>query len=252
MNFLELESFLKEYLQTDLFKDYCPNGLQVQGTKDIKKIITGVTACQLLIDEAIKQKADAILVHHGYFWKGESYPITGIKYNRIAKLIKNDIHLFAYHLPLDANQNIGNNVSLAKLLGLGFEKSIPSNKSTDISIMTNNNTKYKTLEDFCLLIEEKLNRKPLAIKGNNNDIKKVAICTGGAQDYIEMAYNCGADTFISGEISERTTHIARELGINYISAGHHATEKYGIQELGKIISEKFNLEHIFIDINNPA
>ncbi|AEB28654.1 Nif3-like dinuclear metal center hexameric protein [Francisella hispaniensis] len=248
MHFKELENYLNNYFAIEQFKDYCPNGLQVQGDRDIKKVVTGVTACQKLIDQAIAENADAIIVHHGYFWKGESYPIVGIKYQRIAKLIKNGIHLFGYHLPLDGHPEIGNNILLAKKLGLSNLEFFETGSKPDISIIGSCDL---DLENFVNLIENKLDRKPtvIATKQQNN---KVAICTGGAQDFIEYAFQAGADTFISGEISERTTHTARELDINYIAAGHHATEKEGVKAIAELLKQKFNLESKFIDIANPA
>lgn len=248
MYFKDLENYLNNYFEISDYKDYAPNGLQIQGNRDIKKIITGVTACQDLIDSAIQEDADAIVVHHGYFWKGESYPIVGIKYERIAKLIKNGIHLFGYHLPLDGHREIGNNILLAKKLNLNNLEFFETGAKPDISIIADCDL---SLDSFSKLIEEKLNRKPTVIKANQQN-KKVAICTGGAQDFIEYAYNAGADTFISGEISERTTHIARELGINYIAAGHHATEKEGAKAIAKLLEQNFNLKTKFIDIDNPA
>ncbi|AEE87504.1 hypothetical protein FNFX1_1118 [Francisella cf. novicida Fx1] len=248
MYFKELENYLNTYFAIEQFKDYCPNGLQVQGDRDIKKVITAVTACQKLIDQAIAENADAIVVHHGYFWKGENYPIVGIKYQRIAKLIKNGIHLFGYHLPLDGHPEIGNNILLAKKLNLTNIEFFETGSKPDISVIGNCNL---DLESFINLIESQLDRKPtvIAAKQQNN---KVAICTGGAQDFIEFAYQAGADTFISGEISERTTHLAHELGINYIAAGHHATEKEGVKAIAELLKQKFNLETKFIDIANPA
>ncbi|AIT08893.1 metal-binding protein [Candidatus Francisella endociliophora] len=248
MHFKELENYLNNYFEIENFKDYAPNGLQVQGDKDIKKVITGVTACQALIDKAIDENADAIVVHHGYFWKGESYPIVGMKYERIAKLIKNGIHLFGYHLPLDGHPKIGNNILLAKKLNLTNLEFFETGSKPDISIIGDCDT---NLDNFAKLIENKSSRIPTVIKANDRN-KKVAICTGGAQDYIEYAHKVGADTFISGEISERTTHTARELGINYIAAGHHATEKEGAKAIADLLRDKFNLETKFIDIDNPA
>ncbi|AJC49159.1 Nif3-like dinuclear metal center hexameric protein [Allofrancisella guangzhouensis] len=248
MHFKELEKFLNNNFEINTYKDYAPNGLQIQGNKDIKKVITGVTACQALIDRAIDENADAIIVHHGYFWKSEDYPITGIKYQRIAKLIKNGIHLFAYHLPLDGHREIGNNILLAKKLNLENVSFFDTGIKPDISVIADCNL---DLTSFGKLIAKTLERDPLIINTNNQN-KKVAICTGGAQDFIEYAYNAGATTFISGEISERTTHIARELGINYIAAGHHATEKGGVKAIAKLLKEKFDLDTKFIDINNPA
>ena len=248
MHFKDLENFLNKYFETNLYKDYAPNGLQVQGNRDIKKVITGVTACEALIRKAIAENADAIVVHHGYFWKGESHPIVGMKYNRIAKLIQNGISLYGYHLPLDGHREIGNNILLAQKLGLTNLEFFETGSKPDISIIGDCSI---GLDDFAKNIENILERKPTIIKANDAN-KKIAICTGGAQDYIEYAYNAGADTFISGEISERTTHTARELGINYISAGHHATEREGVKAIAKVLRERFNLDTKFIDIDNPA
>ena len=248
MHFKDLEKYLDIFFQIDQFKDYAPNGLQIQGNRDIKKIITGVTACEALIDQAIVESADAIVVHHGYFWKGESYPIVGMKYNRISKLIKNGIHLFGYHLPLDGHSAIGNNILLAKKLGLTNLEFFDTGSKPDISIIGDCSL---NLDKFTDKVETELERKPTIINAKNSN-KKVAICTGGAQDYIEYAFAAGADTFISGEISERTTHAARELGINYIAAGHHATEKEGVKAIVKLLKKEFNLDTKFIDIDNPA
>ena len=248
MHFKDLENFLNEYFKIYLYKDYAPNGLQVQGDREIKKVITAVTACEDLIDKAIAENADAIVVHHGYFWKGESYPIVGMKYNRIAKLIQNGISLYGYHLPLDGHAQTGNNILLGKKLNLSNLKYFDTGSKPDISIIGDCNL---SLEDFADNVKINLKRKPLVIKAHNAN-KRVAICTGGAQDYIEYAYNAGADTFISGEISERTTHTARELGINYIAAGHHATEKEGVKAIAQLLKKEFNLDTKFIDIDNPA
>ncbi len=248
MNFKELENYLNNYFDIAQFKDYCPNGLQIQGDRDIKKVVTGVTACQALINQAVKENADAIIVHHGYFWKGESYPIVGMKYERISKLIKNGLHLFGYHLPLDGHSKIGNNILLAKKLNLTNLEFFETGSKPDISVIGNCDL---DLDSFSNLIENKLDKKPIVISTKQQN-KKVAICTGGAQDYIEYAYQAGADTFISGEISERTTHTARELGINYIAAGHHATEKEGVKAIANLLKQEFTLDTKFIDISNPA
>ena len=252
MNRQQLCSYLNELLAVTTIKDYCPNGLQVEGKKEIHNIVTGVTACQALIDQAIEQNADAILVHHGYFWKGEAYPITGMKHQRISKLIKHDINLLAYHLPLDVHPRLGNNIQLAKQLHLTpSEQIFDTGTSPSYGILC---TTSQTLSSLTHQIETTLKRPPMVIGAENkaNTIQKVAICTGGAQDFIEQAYNSGADVYVSGEISERTTHIAKELGIHYVAAGHHATERYGIQALGEHISKRFHLKHQFIDIDNPV
>ena len=246
-----LEKYLNTLLEIKTIKDYCPNGLQVEGKKEIKTIVTGVTACQKLLDAAIESQADAILVHHGYFWKGEAYPIIGIKKRRIFSLIKHDINLFAYHLPLDIHPLYGNNVQLAQRLNI--KNLCAFDTGTDPSYgITGELDHPLSLNAFTKEIAATLNRDPLVIQANKNPIKKVAICTGGAQDFVENAALAGADLYISGEISERTTHFALEENINYISAGHHATERYGIQALGNHLSDKFDINHKFIDIHNPA
>ena len=182
------------------------------------------------------------------FWKGENYPIIGMKYNRIAKLIQNGISLYGYHLPLDGHTKIGNNILLAQKLRLTNIEFFETGTKPDISVVGNCNL---SLKDFTDEIETNLGHKPTIIKANNVN-KRIAICTGGAQDYIEYAYNIGADTFISGEISERTTHTARELGINYVAAGHHATEKEGVKAIAELLKKELNLDAKFIDIDNPA
>ncbi|WHN66727.1 Nif3-like dinuclear metal center hexameric protein [Cysteiniphilum sp. QT6929] len=245
----ELKAYLNQLLNVDMIKDYCPNGLQVDGKKDIHTIVTGVSASLELIEAATLKKADAILVHHGYFWKGENQAITGIKYQRIKSLIKHDINLFAYHLPLDVHPTLGNNAQLAQLLGLNVSAEFDTGTTPNYGIICDH---HITLAELTHLITDKLKRTPLIVGKMNENIQKIAICTGGAQDFIEHAYYAGADVYISGEISERTTLIARELGITYIAAGHHATERYGIKALGQHLAEHFDLTHHFIDIDNPV
>ncbi|MGO2321324.1 Nif3-like dinuclear metal center hexameric protein [Vibrio casei] len=252
MNNLQLEALLNQTLSPHLVKDYCPNGLQVEGKQAIKKIVTGVTASQALIEAAVEAKADAILVHHGYFWKGEPQPITGMKGKRIRSLIQNDINLYAYHLPLDIHPRLGNNTQLAGLLDIkveggleGHAQSVAMHGSFNVALTG------KQLEDR---IDNALNRQPLHIEPNDADkkIKTVGWCTGGGQDYLELASKFGLDAFISGEISERTTYIARELGIHYFAAGHHATERYGVRALGEWLAKEYNFDVEFIDIDNPV
>ncbi|WP_411955240.1 Nif3-like dinuclear metal center hexameric protein [Cysteiniphilum sp. JM-1] len=245
----ELKAYLNQLLNVDTIKDYCPNGLQVEGMKSIHTIVTGVSASLELIEAAISKKADAILVHHGYFWKGENQTIAGIKYQRIKALIKHDINLFAYHLPLDVHPTLGNNAQLAQLLGLNVSAEFDTGTTPNYGIICDHHT---TLTDLTKLITYKLKRIPLIVGNMKQEIQKIAICTGGAQDFIEHAYHAGADVYISGEISERTTLIARELGITYIAAGHHATERYGIKALGQHLAKHFDLTHHFIDIDNPV
>ncbi len=281
----QLAEFCNNYLQVDSFKDYCPNGLQVDAGRPIQRIITGVTACEALIDAAIAAKANAIMVHHGYFWKGEPEPIVGMKGKRIRKLMQHGISLIAYHLPLDAHPVIGNNAVLAQSLGLTITGALYPHESHPVGNIAT--SKPQTAADLIKTITKVLDRKPLHISSNdkpsgieNSDInteqsdlsmvtnnssitdisapanpkliERIAICTGGAQDMIEQAAAMNCDAYISGEISERTTHSARELGVDYFACGHHATERGGIKALGELVSKQFNLEVDFIDIVNPA
>jgi len=244
----ELTHYTQQLMHVERFKDYCPNGLQIEGRQDIRKIVSGVTASMALLQAAHKANADLILVHHGYFWRNEDARIVGFKRNRIAYLMKNDLNLMVYHLPLDAHAELGNNVQFGKLLGLNAvdyagDENLVAYAELEAAI---------TLGDFLLRIESCLHRTPMCIGDSNKLVKKVAWCTGAAQDYIETAAALGVDVFISGEISEQTTHQALEMGVAYVSAGHHATERYGIKALGEHLAAKFNLEHEFIDINNPV
>lgn len=248
----EFLALLNTKLQPERIKDFCPNGLQVQGNEHISKVVTGVTASQALIDAAINKGADTILVHHGYFWKNEPYNITGIKYNRIKALIENNINLFAYHLPLDIHEELGNNVQLANLLSIRVTG--PLELGNSISVAIQGELKQPmSAEDFNTLISTKLNRPALHISSTSNKpIKTVAWCTGGGQGYIELAAEQGIDAFISGEVSEQTTHIAKEMDIHFFAAGHHATERYGVKALGEYIANQYNLDVEFIDIDNPV
>ena len=244
----ELNHYTQQLLQVARFKDYCPNGLQVEGRSEVKKIVTGVTASMALLEAAQQVGADLILVHHGYFWRGEAPELVGIKRKRIKFLLQHDINLMAYHLPLDAHAEFGNNVQLGKLLGLE-----PQNYAgADDLIAYAELATGLPLAAMATLLEQRLGRSVLTIGDAAQVIKKVAWCTGAAQGYIDQAIAQGADLYISGEISEQTVHQSLETGVAYISAGHHATERYGVQALGKHLAEKFNLEHEFIDIHNPV
>jgi len=238
-------------LRPEQFKDYCPNGLQVEGRKEISKLVTGVTACQELITAAAEAGADALLVHHGYFWRGEDQSISGIKKVRIEALLKHELSLLAYHLPLDVHQEFGNNVQLGKVLGIEINGELGKQNNHPIGLTgtIDQGTDFETLK---ALIADKLDRQPLAIEGKSKTIKSIAWCTGAAQNYIELAVAAGADAYITGEVSEPTVHIARESGIHFFSAGHHATERYGVQAMGSYLASKFNLDHQFIDIDNPV
>ena len=247
----KLANKLDQFLEIHQFKDYCPNGLQIEGKEEVQKIITGVTANQALIDIAIEENADAILVHHGFFWKGESQQIVGMKYNRIKALIENGINLYAYHLPLDVHPELGNNAQLARLLNITDRRPLEPWDKRSVGRVGKFEQSI-TPDALSARIESALSRKPLHIDGGKKEIKSVAWCTGGGQDYITIAAEQGIDAFISGEISERTVHIAREMGIHYYAAGHHATERYGVQALGEWLEGEFDLEAKFIDINNPV
>lgn len=252
MNNLQLEKLLNEKLQPQQIKDYCPNGLQVEGTAEIKRIVTGVTASQALINKAVELKADALLVHHGFFWKGEQEAIRGMKGKRIRTLIKNDINLLGYHLPLDIHPKLGNNAKLAELLEIDVEGGLEGHPQS-VAMFGRLKTPM-TGAEFAAKIDQVLNRKPLHIAPENADkmIETVGWCTGGGQDYIELAASQGIDAFISGEISERITYSAREQDIHYFAAGHHATERYGVKALGEWLAKEHGLDVEFIDIDNPV
>ena len=243
-----LNNYLNTLLQPERFSDYCPNGLQVEGKPAIYKIVTGVTASMALLQAAVQANADAVLVHHGYFWRGEAQTITGIKKRRIQFLLQHELNLFAYHLPLDMHAELGNNVMLAKQLGLHVSGWAGEKNMLAIVELKS----PQTLQSLSLMIESKLQRAPQVIGDLQKPIQRIALCTGAAQGYIEQAVEAGADVYISGEISEQTVHVAIESGMSYISAGHHATERYGIQALGEHLAQKFALQHEFIDINNPV
>lgn len=243
-----LNNYLTDFLQPALFSDYCPNGLQVEGKPEVQKIVTGVTASLDLLQQAEASNADAILVHHGYFWRGESSAITGIKMRRLKFLLANGINLFAYHLPLDAHAEIGNNVMLGKVLGLEITGWLDDKKMIAWSKLK----QVQSLQELAGNVSTKLDRQVQVIGDMNKPVNTVAWCTGAAQGFIEQAIANNIDVFISGEISEQTVHMARESNTSYIAAGHHATERYGIQALGVHLAERFDLEHEFIDVDNPV
>ncbi|MCY4044482.1 MAG: Nif3-like dinuclear metal center hexameric protein [Cellvibrionales bacterium] len=246
----DLVTYCNELLRIDAFKDYCPNGLQVEGEAEIKTLMTGVTASEALIDKAIELNADALLVHHGYFWKGENPCITGMKGKRIRKLMRNGINLLAYHLPLDAHPALGNNAQLGQLLGLAVEEGL-DDSANPVGFVGRSNQDV-TLAEFAQKIEQVLGRTPQVFGDFNKKITRVGWCTGGAQSYMTQAFEKSCDCFLSGEVSEKTYHESLELGVAYIAAGHHATERYGVKALGEHLKAKFDLEVIFTDIDNPV
>ncbi|MGY3864747.1 Nif3-like dinuclear metal center hexameric protein [Aeromonas bivalvium] len=248
----KLTNLLNTLLEPHAIKDYCPNGLQVEGRDEIRKIVTGVTASQALIDAAVAQGADAILVHHGYFWKGESEVITGMKQRRLKTLLSHDINLFAYHLPLDVHPELGNNAQLARLLDIQVRRGLEPWDKKSVA-MVGKLAEPMSGEALAARIGERLGRTPLHCGESGPAlIETVAWCTGGGQSYITLAAEQGIDAFISGEASEQTIHTAREMGMHFFAAGHHATERYGVKALGEWLAAEHGLEVIFIDIDNPV
>ncbi len=244
----KLELYVNPLLEIDRFRDYCPNGLQVEGQREIKKLATGVTASLAFIEAALEWDADAVLVHHGFFWKNESPSIRGWKYQRLRLLLANGIHLFAYHLPLDAHPKFGNNAQLGQRLGLSAEGRFGDQDLGWIGRLP----EPATLVAFATRVGKLLGRAPLALGEASRLIRRVAWCTGAAQSFFGNAIQAGADLYLSGEVSEATTHLARESGVAYLSAGHHATERYGVQALGQHLADSFGFEHRFIEIDNPV
>ena len=244
----ELETYLDGYLDVGRFRDYSPNGLQVEGREYVERIATGVTASLELVTAAIEAQADAIIVHHGYFWRGEDARLTGLRRRRVAMLIENNVNLFGFHLPLDAHLEVGNNVTLAQRLGFEVrgqfgDQSIGFHGELDEAL---------TLGDLARRVEERLDRKPLVIGDASRTVRRVAWCTGAAQSHFDQALALDIDVYVTGEVSEHTVHTARESGVGFISAGHHATERYGVQALGEHLARVFGIEHRFIDIPNPV
>ncbi|WP_192036587.1 Nif3-like dinuclear metal center hexameric protein [Halomonas sp. YLGW01] len=248
-----------ERLQAARFKDYTVNGLQVEGRERVARVMTGVTACQALVDEAVAWEADLLLVHHGYFWKNEPVEVTGMKRRRLAALLANDISLLAYHLPLDVHPELGNNARLAERLGFEVDGCADGELGEGLlwlgrpgEALTSAGGEGLDEQALAAHVARQLGREPLLIEGCRGPVERIAWCTGGAQDMITAAHEAGADVFISGEISERTTHLARELGIGYLAAGHHATERYGVQAMGAWLAAEYGITHRFVEIDNPA
>ena len=244
----DLLAYTNEFLNAPAFKDYAPNGLQVQGREELRRIVTGVTASRALIEAAVAAGADALLVHHGYFWRGEDPCLTGIKRERVRRLLAADVSLIAYHLPLDAHPGLGNNARLGELLGIEVSGALNAEGIGLHGVLP----EALSAEEFSERIARVLDRVPLHLPGGPAAIRRVGWCTGAAQDYIDQAVALGLDAYVSGEVSERTTHTAAEAGIHYFAAGHHATERYGIQALGEHLAQRFGLEHRFIDSPNPV
>jgi len=246
-----LVEYCDRLLEADRFHDYCPNGLQVEGRAEVARVVSGVTASQALIEAAVKQSADLLLVHHGYFWKGEDPTLTGIKQRRVRALLDKDISLLAYHLPLDAHPELGNNACLAARLGWVEEGRFGDGREPDLACF-GHPEKVLSAREMAAHILGGLDREPLLVEAGPALIKTIGWCTGAAQSYLEAAARRGLDAFVSGEISEPCVHIAREYGIHYFAAGHHATERYGVQALGEHLAGQFGIQHISIDIDNPV
>ncbi len=242
-----LTAYLERTLDINRFRDYCPNGLQVEGKPQISTIVTGVTASLALLEAAIEAGADAILVHHGYFWRNEDARVIGTKQRRLKLLLQNEINLYAFHLPLDAHPELGNNAQLA--LRLGFT---PEGRFGEGELGWIGRPQAGTLGELAAGIQSVLDRAPLVIGDASRPVQCVAWCTGAAHTMLAEAIAAGADAFISGEISEPVVHLARESGVAYLACGHHATERYGIQAVGEHLAGRFGIEHRFIDIPNPV
>ena len=244
-----LTQCLDELLKPEGFKDYCPNGLQVEGRNEIATLVCGVTANQALLDLAVSEQADAILVHHGWFWRGESGAVTGIKRQRLKTLLSNDINLYAYHLPLDAHPVLGNNAGLAKAAGW-----------TQTAVFGEQNLGClgaprvdATMASIAMDLEQALGRPPFVLaESMDQPIRRLAWCTGGAQSYFEAAIQAGADAFVTGEVSEPMVHLARETGVAYFAAGHHATERFGVQALGQALAEHFGIRVRYLEVDSPV
>lgn len=246
MDRVELAAYLDGLLEAGRFRDYCPNGLQVEGRREVRRIVCGVSASLTLLEAAIAAGADAVLAHHGWFWRNEDGRVTGIRRARLKALLAHDISLFAYHLPLDAHAELGNNAQLARLMDWTVEGRFGEQ---DVGFLGRAEGKAGEIADRLAL---KLGRLPLLVGDAARPVGRIAWCSGGAQGWFEQAIAAGADLYVSGELSEQTTHLARESGVPYIAAGHHATERYGVQALGEAAAARFGIAHRFIDDDNPV
>lgn len=248
----QLHDYCNQLLAADTFRDYCPNGLQVEGKPQIKKIVAGVTASQEFLQQAIARGADAVLVHHGYFWKGENAAITGAKKRRLQLLLQHDVSLLAYHLPLDAHAQLGNNATLAKRLDFVVQGATSQGEAKGL-LWQGELPLAQTAEQFVQHIQSRLQRAPLHLSSTSQrPVKTLAWCSGAAQGYIEQAAQLGVDAYVSGEASEQTFHLARELDIHYFAIGHHASESFGVQALAQHLAQQFDIDWEFVDIANPV
>lgn len=248
MKLIELLDYTGQLLQVERYRDYCPNGLQVAGQAEINTIVSGVSASMALLEAAAEAGADMVLVHHGYFWRNEDPCITGIKRARLKFLLQHDLSLVAYHLPLDAHPELGNNAQLARKLGIDLEGWFGEQSVAAIGRLS----EPVSLATFGQRVAHALQRGPLLVGDANAVIRRIAWCSGAAQDVLEQAAELGVDAFLTGEVSERTVHLARESGVAFIAAGHHATERYGVQALGEHLAERYGISHRYLEIDNPV
>ncbi|AVR87590.1 Nif3-like dinuclear metal center hexameric protein [Thauera aromatica] len=250
MRLIELDRHLEALFDAAGFKDYCPNGLQVEGRAEVARVLCGVTASQALLDLARDGDYDAVFVHHGYFWKGEDGRITGIRRQRLRTLLANDISLFAYHLPLDAHPELGNNAQFGRLMGWCADGRFADQALGWIG--SPGSREGESAAGLARSIAARLGRDPLLVGDGARAVRRVAWCTGGAQGFFEQAIAAGADLYVSGEASEQTVHLAREAGVPYVAAGHHATERYGVRAVARHLAEQFGLQADFVDLPNPV
>ena len=251
MQLRELHEHLDALLEASRLKDYCPNGLQVEGRPEVRRVLCGVTASQALVDRAVQGGYDAVLVHHGYFWRGEDGRITGMRKRRLQALLAHDISLIAYHLPLDVHAELGNNAQFARVMGWTGEGRFADQ---DLGWFGRPATEpgTETAGGIARSIAARLGREPMLVGDAERRVRRVAWCTGAAQGYFEQAIAAGADLYVSGEISEHTVHLARESGVPYAAAGHHATERYGIRALAQHLCAACGVDADFVDLPNPV
>ncbi|MBK8161822.1 MAG: Nif3-like dinuclear metal center hexameric protein [Gammaproteobacteria bacterium] len=252
MTLSALTDYLDRLLDAGRFADYAPNGLQVEGRAEVRRILGGVSASHALVEQALDWGADAILVHHGWFWRNEDPRVCGIKRRRLHALLCGDLSLIAYHLPLDAHAEFGNNVQLARVLDIEITGSLDTGRGESGLLLRGRLPVAVSGQQLGRHLAQRLAREPLYVAGARPLVRDVAWSTGAAQDYLEHAAAAGVDAFITGEASERTTHLARESGVHFYAAGHHATERYGVRALLEHIGAKFDVETRFVDIDNPV
>jgi dinuclear metal center YbgI/SA1388 family protein len=244
----DLVRYLDDLLDAASIKDYCPNGLQVEGAARVSRAVFAVTASLAVVEQAAAEGAQALVVHHGYFWCGEDPRVIGVRRRRLARLLAADINLIGYHLPLDLHPALGNNAQFGKCMGWAADQTGGDRNLIALATLE----RPMSAAQLGQHLHERLDREPLLVGDLGRDVRRIAWCTGGAQDMLDAAIDLGADAFISGEISERTTHLAREAGVVYAAAGHHATERYGIQALGKHLAKHFGIDAVFIDDPKPV